>query len=52
MQFGLTLDNGKELLIHVGINTVELKGEGFKAYVSEGDRVTKGQTLITSIWTL
>ena len=44
---GLTLDNGKELLIHVGINTVELKGEGFKAYVSEGDRVTKGQTLIT-----
>lgn len=44
---GLTLDNGKELLIHVGINTVELKGEGFKAYVSGGDRVTKGQTLIT-----
>ena len=44
---GLTLDNGKELLIHVGINTVELKGEGFKAYVSEGDRVTKGQTLLT-----
>ena len=44
---GLTLDNGKELLIHVGINTVELKGEGFKAYVSEGDRITKGQTLLT-----
>lgn len=44
---GLTLENGAELLIHVGINTVELNGEGYKAYVSEGDRVKKGQTLIT-----
>lgn len=44
---GLNLDNGVELLIHIGINTVELKGEGFTAHVSEGDRVTKGQTLIT-----
>ncbi|MBR1765384.1 MAG: PTS glucose transporter subunit IIA [Ruminococcus sp.] len=44
---GLTLDNGMELLIHVGINTVELNGEGYKAHVSEGDRVVRGQTLIT-----
>lgn len=44
---GLTLDNGKEMLIHIGINTVELNGEGFKAHVAEGDRITKGQTLIT-----
>lgn len=44
---GLNLDNGAELLIHIGINTVELNGEGFTARVSEGDRVTKGQTLIT-----
>ena len=44
---GLTLDNGMEMLIHVGINTVELNGEGYKAFVSEGDRVTRGQTLIT-----
>lgn len=44
---GLTLDGGAELLIHVGINTVELKGEFYKAYVKEGDRVSKGQTLIT-----
>lgn len=44
---GLTLDYGAELLIHIGINTVELNGEGFTAHVSEGDRVTKGQTLIT-----
>lgn len=44
---GLTLDNGMELLIHIGINTVELDGEGYKAHVSEGDKVTRGQTLIT-----
>ena len=44
---GLTLDNGMEMLIHVGINTVELNGEGYKAHVSEGDRVVRGQTLIT-----
>ena len=44
---GLNLDNGAELLIHIGINTVELNGEGFTANVSEGDRVKKGQNLIT-----
>ena len=44
---GLTLDNGMEMLIHIGINTVELNGEGFSAHVAEGDRVTRGQTLIT-----
>lgn len=44
---GLTLDNGMEMLIHVGINTVELNGEGYKAHVEEGDKVVRGQTLIT-----
>ena len=44
---GLNFDNGAELLIHIGINTVELNGEGFTAHVSEGDRVKKGQNLIT-----
>lgn len=44
---GLNLDNGAELLIHIGINTVELNGEGYMAHVAEGDRVKKGQTLIT-----
>ena len=44
---GLTLDNGMELLIHIGINTVELNGEGYTAHVAEGDRVKRGQTLIT-----
>ncbi len=44
---GLTLDNGMELLIHVGINTVALNGEGFTAHVSEGDKVKRGQPLIS-----
>ena len=44
---GLTLDNGMELLIHIGINTVALNGEGFTAHVSEGDRVKRGQPLIS-----
>ena len=44
---GLALNNGAEILIHVGINTVELGGEGYQAFVQEGDTVKKGQTLIT-----
>jgi PTS system sucrose-specific IIC component len=44
---GLTLDNGMDLFVHIGMNTVELGGDGFNAYVKEGDRVTRGQTLIT-----
>lgn len=44
---GLTLDNGMELFVHIGMNTVELGGEGFDAYVKEGDRVSRGDTLIT-----
>ena len=44
---GLTLDNGMEMLIHIGINTVELGGEGFTAHIADGERFTRGQTLIT-----
>ena len=44
---GLQLDNGAELLIHIGINTVEMEGDGFEAFVKEGDKVKKGDTLVT-----
>lgn len=44
---GLQLDNGAELLIHIGIDTVELNGEGFTAHVAEGEKVKKGDLLIT-----
>jgi glucose PTS system EIICBA or EIICB component len=43
---GLLSDSGREILIHVGIDTVKLKGEGFEALVSEGDQVKAGQPLL------
>ncbi len=43
--FGITADNGHEVLIHIGMDTVELEGKGFHAKVKQGDRVTQGQLL-------
>lgn len=43
---GIQLENGIELLIHIGIDTVKLKGEGFKAYVQEGQSVKVGDLLV------
>lgn len=43
---GITTDLGVELLIHVGLDTVQLNGEGFRAYAAEGDRVARGQLLL------
>ena len=44
--FGITLDNGVEILIHVGLDTVNLEGKGFDVKVSQGDRVSEGQELV------
>ncbi|WP_044640444.1 glucose-specific PTS transporter subunit IIBC [Risungbinella massiliensis] len=43
---GIRTDSGMEILVHVGIDTVKLKGEGFDIKVKEGDQVMKGQEML------
>ena len=45
--YGLKTDNGAEILIHIGIDTVSMNGEGFEAKVSQGDRVRAGDIIGT-----
>lgn len=44
---GLRRDDGKEILIHIGIDTVDLEGKGFDLFVSETDKVTPQTKLVT-----
>lgn len=44
---GLTTDGGSEILIHIGLDTVELNGEGFEKFVEADDVVEAGQKLIS-----
>lgn len=43
---GLKSEDGTEILIHIGMDTVQLEGKHFKAYVKDGDKVKIGDTLI------
>lgn len=43
--FGIRSDAGVEVLVHIGLNTVELKGRGFTAAVTQGQRVNAGELL-------
>jgi PTS system beta-glucosides-specific IIC component len=43
---GLTTDSGMELLIHVGIDTVQLAGEGYENFVEQGQKITAGEDLL------
>ena len=43
---GIIGENGEEILIHIGIDTVNLKGKYFKAFVKQGDQVKAGQLMI------
>ena len=43
--YGLRREDGLEVLIHIGMDTVQLNGEGFESYVQQGDQVVQGQVL-------
>lgn len=43
---GITSDSGVELLIHIGINTVQLEGKGYTAHIKQGDHIECGQLLV------
>lgn len=43
--YGIQSDDGLDILIHIGINTVELKSQGFTSLVNEGDRVKAGDAI-------
>jgi sugar PTS system EIIA component len=44
---GIRANNGAEILIHIGLETVSLKGEGFETHVKQGDSVKAGDKLVT-----
>ena len=43
---GISSPDGKELLIHVGVDTVAMQGDGFECFVQEGQQVKSGERLI------
>jgi sugar PTS system EIIA component len=47
---GLLAKDGSEILIHIGLETVSLNGEGFNVVVNMGDKVTVGQLLVEVDW--
>jgi PTS system beta-glucosides-specific IIC component len=45
--YGIKTDEGVEVLVHIGIDTVQMKGEGFEAAVTRGQRIEAGDLLAT-----
>ena len=43
---GLKTDDGTEFLLHIGVDTVKLDGQGFEVFVKDGQRVRKGDRLM------
>ncbi len=46
--FSIRTKNGLEVMVHIGLDTVELNGEGFKALAKEGDKVSVGKPIISA----
>ena len=44
--FGIETDGGVELIVHVGLDTIEMRGNGFEKLATEGDRVEAGQPIV------
>ena len=44
--FGIETDGGVELIVHVGLDTIEMRGRGFEKLASEGNRVEAGQPIV------
>lgn len=44
--FAMTLENGLEILVHIGLDTVELNGEGFERLATEGETVKAGTPIV------
>lgn len=44
--FGITMNSGVEVLVHIGIDTVNLNGVGFKSFKNKGDKVKHGEKII------
>lgn len=46
--YGIRSSDGKEVLVHIGIDTVELNGKGFTLHVKQGDKVKAGDKIVTA----
>lgn len=44
--FGIETDEGVELIVHLGLDTIEMRGRGFEKVAREGDRVEAGQPIV------
>ena len=47
---GIRANDGTEILIHVGLETVALNGKGFRTAVNEGDKISVGQMIMEADW--
>ena len=44
--FGIATDDGMEMIVHLGLDTIEMRGRGFERIATEGDRVEAGQPIV------